>query len=160
MLRSAVQKSDSVMRVYTFFFTSSSMRVHHRTVTMTPCALRWDLVAFPSCIQQLKAYPHLWGVVLGAEPGPGGPQRSLPSREGLAEQAGDVPHSATSATVSRGRAARPHLRDCPGLRCMAEDFLTRSPVLMSGPSDGLGSETPTVDTPLNEVTGGLSTRAL
>ena len=44
MLISAVQQSDSVLRIYTSFFILFSIMIYHRIVNIVPCAMQQDLV--------------------------------------------------------------------------------------------------------------------
>ena len=46
----AVQQSDSVIHMYTFFFIFFSIMVYHRILNIFPCAIQWDLVVYPFCI--------------------------------------------------------------------------------------------------------------
>ena len=42
------QQSDSVIHMYTFFFLLFSIVVYHRILSVSPCAIWWDLVVYPS----------------------------------------------------------------------------------------------------------------
>ena len=46
VLISAVQESDSVIHMHTFF----SIMVYHRILNRVPCALQEDFVVYPSCL--------------------------------------------------------------------------------------------------------------
>ena len=47
VLISAVQKSDSVIHMYTFFLIFFSMMVYCRTLNIAPCAIQEDLIVYP-----------------------------------------------------------------------------------------------------------------
>ena len=59
VLISAVQQSDSVIHMYTFFFILFSIMVYHRILNIVPCAVQQDLVVYPSYIQFASANPKL-----------------------------------------------------------------------------------------------------
>ena len=46
VLISAVQQSDSVIHMYTFFFILFSIMVYHRILNRVPCAIQSDLVVY------------------------------------------------------------------------------------------------------------------
>ena len=47
MLISAVQQSDSVICIYTFYFTFFSIMVYHRILNIVLYAIQYDLVVYP-----------------------------------------------------------------------------------------------------------------
>ena len=48
MLISAIQKSGSIIHIYTFFFIFFSIMVYHRILNIVPCAIQQDLVGYPT----------------------------------------------------------------------------------------------------------------
>jgi len=48
LLISAVQQSDPIIHVHTFFFlTLSSIMFHHKGLDIVPCAIQQDLITYP-----------------------------------------------------------------------------------------------------------------
>ena len=47
VLISAVQQSDSVIHIYTFFFIFFVIMVYPRVLNIVPCAIESDIVVYP-----------------------------------------------------------------------------------------------------------------
>ena len=50
VLISALQPSDSVIPICTFFFIFFPIKVYPRILNIVPCAIQWDLVVYPFSI--------------------------------------------------------------------------------------------------------------